>query len=528
MSSALTLLPPSPSPSKLKYATVLDAGSSATRVYVYSWDASQGDENLKVTKVYPDEEALAKEKNGSVVLERTPGFAKMTPEKTESYLILLLEGAHSFLRVINSSSQESSVPVYLLATGGMRLLSETSQLPLLQKAHQVLSDAQKFPLFDAGTREENVRVISGRTEGVLGWVALNYGDERKQGLFEVGGASVQIAYGAGRHLTGTGGGNAKVCIAKGGAADEVYSETWDGFGADSVYAELRNIIWNEARAAGDSVGNPCLPRGAPDAHIKGIIGTGDFRTCLSLAKRILTQGAKKSPPMPYYPFVQETSNLFIGVANLQYTYEFFAAKPGAGYLVSEPYNRRLFTAAVERYCTGFFDGEVTKFSHAWCFKAAWMLTVLHDDESGFGMDKVQVLKGMLKFPNGREMEERASWTMGAAVLIARNGGLKGCRGAVEPLSVGEGRGETFGVVAKRIFELGAMDLGVGGLAPFASVANALDSARARASGNVTAGVVNVAGFAAVLFVLWIFVRRRFRGSRATARKVGLLGSGLKL
>lgn len=81
MSSALTLLPPSPSPSKLKYATVLDAGSSATRVYVYSWDASQGDENLKVTKVYPDEEALAKEKNGSVVLERTPGFAKMTPEK---------------------------------------------------------------------------------------------------------------------------------------------------------------------------------------------------------------------------------------------------------------------------------------------------------------------------------------------------------------------------------------------------------------------------------------------------------------
>lgn len=118
--------------------------------------------------------------------------------------------------------------------------------------------------------------------------------------------------------------------------------------------------------------------------------------------------------------------------------------------------------------------------------------------------------------------------MGAAVLTARNGGVKGCRGAVEPLSVGEGKGETFGVVPKRIFELEAVDLGAGGLAPFASVANALDSARARASGNVTAGVVNVAGFAAVLFVLWIFVRRRFRGSRATARKVGLLGSGLML
>ena len=73
MASTLTLLPPSPSP-KLRYAAILDAGSSATRVYVYSWDASQGDDNIeKVTKVYPDEEALAKQKRGSLVLESTPG-----------------------------------------------------------------------------------------------------------------------------------------------------------------------------------------------------------------------------------------------------------------------------------------------------------------------------------------------------------------------------------------------------------------------------------------------------------------------
>ena len=465
------------------------------------------------------------------------GFAKITPEKTESYLLPLLQGAHSFL--VNSSSPESSVPIYLLATGGMRLLSSSSQLPLLRKAHKVLSDAQKFPLFDAGTREENVRVISGRTEGVLGWVALNFGggdgglqfvgdDERTQGLFEVGGASMQIAYRAGAaagNLTGTTGGNARVCIGKGGA-DEVYSETWDGFGADSVYAELRNIIWNEARAAagGGSVGNPCLPRGAPDAHnIKGIIGTGDFRTCLSLAKRILTQGAKERVPMPYYPFVQETSDLFIGIANLQYTYEFFAGKPGAGCLASEPYNQRLFTASVERYCTGFFDGEVTKFSHAWCFKAAWMLTILHDEDSGFGMDKVQVLKGMLRFPNGREMEERASWTRGAAVLIARNGGVKGCRGTVQPLGIGEGRGETFGVVPKKIVSVSNYAPSIGmsevELVPFVVDNLSAPVDAAVGGGNVTVSVVNVAGFAAVLFVLWIFVLRRFGASRASTRKV---------
>ena len=75
---------------------------------------------------------------------------------------------------------------------------------------------------------------------------------------------------------------------------------------------------------------------------------------------------------------------------------------------------------------------------------------------------------------------------------------------------GEGRGEPFEVVPKRIFEFGTADLGAGGNATAASI-------------------VNVAGCAAVLFVLWIFVRRRFRRSRATTRKVDfLLGSGLKL
>jgi Golgi apyrase len=168
---------------------------------------------------------------------------------------------------------------------------------------------------------------------------LNYGggdDERTQGLFEVGGASVQIAYRAGAAGNSTGvSGTARLCIGRGG--DEVYLGTWDGFGAHSVYAELRNIIWNEAcaTAGGGSIENPCLLRGAH--NIKWMIGTGDFRTCLSLSKRILTQGAKERVPMPYYPFIQENSNLFIGIANLQYTYELFAGETW-GYLVSERYN----------------------------------------------------------------------------------------------------------------------------------------------------------------------------------------------
>jgi Golgi apyrase len=143
-------------------------------------------------------------------------------------------------------------------------------------------------------------------------------------------------------------------IGKGGA-DEVHWETWDGFGPNSVYVEMRNITWKGARAAtaagGGSVGNPCLSRGAPDAHnMKGIIGTGDFRTCLSLAKRILTRGVKERVPRPYYPFVQETSDRFIGIANLHYTYEFFAGNQGRGILfrnlTTKDCSRRLWSGTV--------------------------------------------------------------------------------------------------------------------------------------------------------------------------------------
>jgi hypothetical protein len=122
---------------------------------------------------------------------------------------------------------------------------------------------------------------------------------------------------------------------------------------------------------------------------------------------------------------------------------------------------------------------------------------------------------MLKFPVEMEMEERASWTRGAVVLIARNGGVKGCKGAVEPLTLeGGGMGETFGVVPKRIVPV-SKNIGV------SEVEFAVDNL----SGPVDVGggvsVVNFAArFAAVLFVLWIFVRRRFGASRAQRGSFG--------
>lgn len=67
---------PDPTPSTVKYATILDAGSSATRIYVYSWDANDRDKLRSLTKVYPNDkaiEAIEKGKNNTFVIEQPTG-----------------------------------------------------------------------------------------------------------------------------------------------------------------------------------------------------------------------------------------------------------------------------------------------------------------------------------------------------------------------------------------------------------------------------------------------------------------------
>ncbi|KIK01740.1 hypothetical protein K443DRAFT_6661 [Laccaria amethystina LaAM-08-1] len=516
---------PEPNPPAVKkYATILDAGSSATRIFVYSWNANDTDKLDSLSKVYPDDKVG---KSSTSIVKQKPGFHRLTEGRIKFYLDQLLQGANNFLTEGTNPRVKSGdeVPIYLLATGGMRTLSKEAQEPLLEKAHEVMRD---YPVFAPGTRVDNVRVISGKTEGILAWVALNYGDlaftgHTTQGLFEVGGASVQVAY-------RTGGGseaNVKICLNGDKAGTDIYSETWDGFGSDAVLEELRNIIWNEAIQAGNSgfltVGNPCLPRGAPDAHLHGIIGTGDFPTCLALAKRILLEGAKGRPPMPYYPFIQTDSSLFIGIASPYYVYKHFSERPGAGLNVSLPYNRRLFEASALKYCSGFFDGEVTEHSHTWCSKAAWMLTLLHDAENGFGMTKVDVLRGKLRFPVGVQMEKRSSWTLGAAVLIASHGRIKGCNNDTATLSVGDNeKGSTFGYVPQPIITPVKQPYPSYSQMMSAPSTNSLIATDRSASFDPlysNASVVNVAGFAAVLLVIWIFVNRRLRALRSTPRKV---------
>ena len=67
--------------------------------------------------------------------------------------------------------KQSSTPLFLLATAGMRLLSHAQQQAILSSACAYARQRTPFLLPDC---DAHFQVISGTTEGLYGWISINY------------------------------------------------------------------------------------------------------------------------------------------------------------------------------------------------------------------------------------------------------------------------------------------------------------------------------------------------------------------
>ncbi|KAG6917870.1 hypothetical protein DXG01_000640 [Tephrocybe rancida] len=409
------------------YAAIIDAGSSSSRLFVYQWqsDIALG-EPLTLRTVFPSNptEKKASEAAGGIQLKKDVMSAYLRPALLAGQAFLQTRGV-------------TNVPIYLLATGGMReTLTVDEQKVVLRAAHGVM---RRFGgTFSVGTWETNARVIPGNVEGLYGWVALNYGrgvEEQISGLLELGGASMQIAY----KVPNTQLAKERVCLLSGN--HRVFSKTWDGFGADSTQRRMLAGLLEEAGGP-DGTGiirNPCLPLGQLGGPIGGsnrtTVGSGEFATCLKLSQAILKDGLATRDAIPSYLDIASFSKHFFGVSNYWYNYQFFA-KWGA-YEESRAYDRKAFTGAVNKYCSSSWaeipwaDGDKDKntiYTENRCWYTAWMLTLLHDDKYGFGLEMTQydTWRNLFRFPTTTDLASRSSWTIGAAALIARHGELSLC------------------------------------------------------------------------------------------------------
>src|SRR5436190_23680549 len=67
--------------------------------------------------------------------------------------------------------KQSSTPLFLLATAGMRLLRHAQQQAILSSACAYTRQHTQFLLPDC---DVHFQVISGTPEGVYGWISVNY------------------------------------------------------------------------------------------------------------------------------------------------------------------------------------------------------------------------------------------------------------------------------------------------------------------------------------------------------------------
>lgn len=151
----------SPPPLSLHYAIVLDAGSSGTRAYLYSWPEHSGDahELLKISPLLEDGEPMVK--------KVSPGLSSMgeTPDMAFEYLRPLLSFASDNI----PEDKHKETPLYILATAGMRLLEREKQEAVLTNLRRGIKENFSF-YFPEG----HLEIISGKQEGIYQWLSINY------------------------------------------------------------------------------------------------------------------------------------------------------------------------------------------------------------------------------------------------------------------------------------------------------------------------------------------------------------------
>uniref|UniRef100_A0A671YRD8 nucleoside diphosphate phosphatase n=1 Tax=Sparus aurata TaxID=8175 RepID=A0A671YRD8_SPAAU len=165
--------------SRIFYAVMFDAGSTGTRIHVYTFINSDS-AGLPVL----DNEMFHSIKPGLSAYADSPEMAGHTVR-------MLLKVAKKTVPRL----EWKRTPVILRATAGLRLLSPDKAQALLQQVQHVF-DESPFLVPD-----DSVSIMNGTNEGILAWISVNFltGHLKAQtqttvGILDLGGGSTQITF----------------------------------------------------------------------------------------------------------------------------------------------------------------------------------------------------------------------------------------------------------------------------------------------------------------------------------------------
>lgn len=252
------------------YGIVFDAGSSGTRIHVYTWQTGGGGAKNDFDLVSDD------------LLKIKPGLSayKDRPSDAGASLAPLIEYARSKI----PADAVASTPMFLMATAGLRMVGEAAKDAILGSVATYLGTTGY--LF----RPAWATVLDGRDEGLFGWVTVNYllnalypGGAEPAGIIDLGGGSVQIVFPTSAATPPAAAGLAQA-LEFGGRRHPLYVKSHLGFGLDAARTSLLDLLVTRSK---EPVTHPCLPRGATLTHKGvGMKGTADHHKCKKLTKRL--------------------------------------------------------------------------------------------------------------------------------------------------------------------------------------------------------------------------------------------------
>ena len=447
------------------YGIVIDSGSSGSRIQIYKWQDSEELASNKSTDPLKLKSVPQIYQEESWTYKTTPGvstFGDKPGKVWDDHYEPLIEYAE---KIIPRENWEDT-PIFVLATAGMRLLPEKKRTKLLNKICEEIGKESKFKLDSC---QDQVQIIDGETEGIYGWIGLNYlmgqldnyesntQDHSSYGFMDMGGASTQISFVP----------NKKSEIEKhrddistvflrnvNGEVQQwdVFVSTWLGFGANEARKRYLNQLINllpernNAYTEDDhntlTLSDPCLPKNAKyDYLYQGfrydVVGSGNYEQCLKTTYPLLLKNLPCTDEPCLFngvhaPEIDFYKDKFVGVSEYWYTANDVFHTGGE-------YSFLKFSEKVKLFCESDWadieknskNGDYHNLPDSLlidaCFKANWVLNVLHE---GFNLPRIDIEAKMpdhvvedfdnhIPFQSAGTIKgSELSWTLGKMILYA--------------------------------------------------------------------------------------------------------------
>eukprot|EP00511_Aplanochytrium_stocchinoi_P003745 CAMPEP_0204840702 /NCGR_PEP_ID=MMETSP1346-20131115/38601_1 /ASSEMBLY_ACC=CAM_ASM_000771 /TAXON_ID=215587 /ORGANISM="Aplanochytrium stocchinoi, Strain GSBS06" /LENGTH=451 /DNA_ID=CAMNT_0051978269 /DNA_START=237 /DNA_END=1589 /DNA_ORIENTATION=+ len=370
------------------YGIQIDAGSSGTRLHVYTWPAEH-----HYRTIYP-----ASQLGWNV--ENRPGIShygrnySMVEEKLGE---LLSFAKRLFKHEGLSESQLKKVPIFLGATAGMRVLHPADADSIMMNAGRVLkSSGFHF-------EEDWARILSGEEEGVFGWITVNYllkrlaGHSRETvGTIDLGGASTQVTLHPPESILAN-----FFPLRLSAMAHDLYTHSYLYYGNDQarnyyeksivIKAEVGKLLDGQSNVKDKKLENPCWPVGySRKVEGRKVKGTGNWKACMKATDKVIRSGkvpCKHSDGTRcgilgvYQPKIFGVSKVY-AMSYFYYVYLFFELEHTGSLEQLSQKAEPICSLSYSKFVQ-YVDGRHPKVnSHDlmmnFCFGAAYVISLLHE------------------------------------------------------------------------------------------------------------------------------------------------------